>query len=152
MRLNDNILTSKVIRIDSLFPTIFRVGGGTLLEMNSEITEHSTTIIFSPSSSTSLPKVENLCEDISINLQQKYGLFYIVRIYYAFLTLDFCTTHVSLFLPVDRLEHGWAGQLEHGWAGQLEQCCWQACSCMLEQTVRGLMNEQTWTTLLEPSW
>ena len=20
----------------------------------------------------------------------------------------------------------------HGWAGQLEQCCWQACSCMLE--------------------
>ena len=25
-------------------------------------------------------------------------------------------TH-SLFLPVDRLEHGWPGQLEHGWAG-----------------------------------
>ena len=27
------------------------------------------------------------------------------------------TTHAkthSLFLPVDRLEHGWAGQLEHG--------------------------------------
>ena len=44
-------------------------------------------------------------------------------------------THVkthSLFLPVDRLEHG----------------CWQACqSCMLEQTVHGLMNEENWTTL-----
>ena len=65
----------------------------------------------------------------------------------------------------------WAGQLEYGtlswptwtwyvelaslnmvrWAGQLEQCCWQACSCMLEQTVHDLLNEQTWTTLLEPS-
>ena len=49
-----------------------------------------------------------------------------------------------LFLPVDRLEHGWAGQLEHG--------CWQAFPRMLEQTVHGLLNEQTWTTLLEPSW
>ena len=39
-------------------------------------------------------------------------------------------TH-SLFLTVDRLEHGWAGQLEHG--------CWQACSCMLEHTVHVLM-------------
>ena len=55
-------------------------------------------------------------------------------------------THVKthdLFLPVDRLQGGWAGQLEHG--------CWQACSCMLEQTDHGLMNKQTWTTLLEPS-
>ena len=41
-------------------------------------------------------------------------------------------------------------RLEHSWAGQLELCC-QACSCMLKQTVRGLTNEQTWTTLLEPS-
>ena len=58
---------------------------------------------------------------------------------------DVQCTHVkthSLFLPVDSLERGWAGQLEHG--------CWQVCSCMLEQTVHtcGWMNEQTWTTLL----
>ena len=38
---------------------------------------------------------------------------------------------VSLNMVVDRLEHG--------------------CSCMLEQTVHRLMNEQTSTTLLEPS-
>ena len=59
--------------------------------------------------------------------------------------LGYINTH-SLFLPV--------GRLEHGWAGQLEQCCWQgcSCSCTLEQTVHVLMNEQTWTTLLEPSW
>ena len=31
-------------------------------------------------------------------------------------------------------------KLEHGWAGQVEQCCWQACSCMSEQTIHGLMN------------
>ena len=52
-------------------------------------------------------------------------------------------THVKthcLFLLVDRLEYGWAGHLGHG--------CWQACSCMLEQTVHGLMNKQTWTMLL----
>ena len=52
------------------------------------------------------------------------------------------STHVQtqcLFLPVDRLEHGWAGQLE--------QCYSQACSCTLEQTVPGLVNEQTWTML-----
>ena len=50
----------------------------------------------------------------------------------------------SLNVVIDRLEHGWAGQLE--------QCCWKACSWMLEQTVHGLMNEQTWTALLQPSW
>ena len=84
-----------------------------------------------------------------------------------------CVKTHSFVLPVDRLEHGWIGQfehgwagqlehswvgqlehgwtdqLEHGWAGQLEHDCWQACSCMLKQTVHGLMNEQTWTTLLE---
>ena len=56
-------------------------------------------------------------------------------------------THVkthSLFLPIDRLEHSWAGQLERG--------CWQASSCMMKQTVHDLINRQTWTTLLEPSW
>ena len=52
-------------------------------------------------------------------------------------------TH-SLFLPVDRLDHGWADQLEHGRADQLEHGCWQACSCMLEQTVHGLMNKLCW--------
>ena len=53
----------------------------------------------------------------------------------------FCRTHVkthNLFLPVDRLEHCLTGQLERG----CEYGCWQACSCMLEQTVYGLMNEQ----------
>ena len=38
------------------------------------------------------------------------------------------------------------------WPGHFEQCCWQACSCMLEQSVHGLMNEQTWTGMLESSW
>ena len=50
------------------------------------------------------------------------------------------TTHVkthSLFLPVNRLEYGWADQLEDGCTGLF---------------LHGLMNEQTWTTLLEPSW
>ena len=42
-----------------------------------------------------------------------------------------------------------AGQLKYGWASQLEHGCWQACSCMLEQTVHGLMNEQTWMSRLE---
>ena len=108
---------------------------------------------------------------------------------YIFTLLDW-TTHVkahSLFLPVDRLEHcrlswpnwtlvelanlniGWAGQLEHDWAGQLEHGCWQACSCMLEQTIhcwnhhdkstamfmhdktccQGMMKEQDWTAMLQ---
>ena len=43
--------------------------------------------------------------------------------------------HSRLFLPVDGLENGWAGQLEHG--------CWQACSCMLEQTVHWWLDERT---------
>ena len=50
----------------------------------------------------------------------------------------------TLFPCNDRLEHGWAGQLEHG--------CWQVFLCMLEQAVHDLMNKQTWTMLLEPSW
>ena len=36
----------------------------------------------------------------------------------------------------------------------LEHGCWQACSYMLEveKTIHDLMNKQTWTTFLEPSW
>ena len=96
----------------------------------------------------------------------------------------------GLNMVVDRLEHGWTGQLEHawlftglnmvelaslnmfdtlehGWADQLEHGCSQALTWLswpawtwlftglfmhVEQTVHGLMNEQAWTTLLEPSW
>ena len=67
------------------------------------------------------------------------------------------------------LNIGWAGQLEHDWAGQLEHGCWQACSCMLEQTIhcwnhhdkstamfmhdktccQGMMKEQDWTAMLQ---
>ena len=100
---------------------------------------------------------------------------------YIFTLLDW-TTHVkahSLFLPVDRLEHcrlswpNWTlvelANLNIGWAGQLEHGCWQACSCMLEQTIhcwnhhdkstamfmhdktccQGMMKEQDWTAMLQ---
>ena len=71
MKLDDVVLTSKVIRLDSLFPATFRVGHGLLMEMNTEITESSTTIVFTEPSAHNLPKLENLCEDISIELHQK---------------------------------------------------------------------------------
>ncbi|XP_028401865.1 vacuolar protein sorting-associated protein 13C-like [Dendronephthya gigantea] len=71
VKLSDSMLTSKVIRMDSLFPAIFRVGHGVLLEMNTEITESSTTIVFTQGCASNLPRLENLCEDISIKLHQK---------------------------------------------------------------------------------
>ncbi len=57
--------------MDSLFPATFRVGHGLLMEMNTEITESSTTIVFTEASARDVPKLENLCEDISIELHQK---------------------------------------------------------------------------------
>ena len=57
--------------MDSLFPAIFRVGQGVLIEMSTEITESSATIVFTHGSASNLPKLENLCEDISIKLHQK---------------------------------------------------------------------------------
>lgn len=71
VKLEDSILTSKVMRMDSLFPATFRVGHGLLMEMNTEITESSTTIVFTQASARNLPKLENYCEDISILLHQK---------------------------------------------------------------------------------
>jgi hypothetical protein len=65
------MLTSKVIRMDPLFPATFRVGHGLLMEMNTEITESSATIVFTQASACNLPKLENYCEDISIKLHQK---------------------------------------------------------------------------------
>ena len=53
-------------------------------------------------------------------------------------------------VPKNEVEIIWNHcQAWHGWAVcQLEQCSWQACSCMLEQTVHGLMNGHSWTTRL----
>ena len=71
VKLVESMLTSKVLRMDSLFPSIFRVGHGLLLEMSTEITESSTTIVFTHASVSQLPRMVNLCDDISIKLHQK---------------------------------------------------------------------------------
>lgn len=57
--------------MDSLFPATFRVGDGVLMEMNTEITESSNTIVFTQATARNLPKLENYCEDTSILLHQK---------------------------------------------------------------------------------
>ena len=44
----------------------------------------------------------------------------------GFVIVHYTSKTYSIYLPVDKLEHGWAGQLE--------QCCWQVWICMLEQS------------------
>ena len=51
----------------------------------------------------------------------------------------------SLSLPVDRLEHGWAGQLEPGWAGQLEHwLSWPAWTWLLTGLFMNVGTDCSW--------